>query len=121
MLRAFELDGAEVVWPFEVRVQGELSEQIDGAIYAKGLSCLVESKDTEKAIRIDPIERALSDAFGVQIFNRDVYMFDHIPAIIEPTSVAMIVVGAFVCALLFAAAPAWRAARLDPLAALRYE
>ncbi len=76
---------------------------------------------TWAALRIDPIERALSDAFGVQIFNRDVYMFDHIPAIVEPSSVALIVIGAFCCALLFAAVPAWRAARLDPLTALRYE
>jgi len=76
---------------------------------------------TWAAIKIDSIERWLSSVLGVQIFNRDVYLFDHIPSIVQPLSLALIVLGAFVCALLFAAIPAWRAARLDPLDALRYE
>jgi len=70
---------------------------------------------------IDPIERAISAFFGVQIFDRKVYLFDHIPAVVDPLSVAFIVVGAFACTLLFAAIPAWRASRLNPLEALRYE
>lgn len=70
---------------------------------------------------IDPIERGISGFFGVQIFDRKVYLFDHIPAVIDPYSVAMIVLGAFFCTLIFAAIPAWRASRLNPLDALRYE
>jgi lipoprotein-releasing system permease protein len=73
------------------------------------------------ALEIDAIERWLSATFGIQIFNRDVYLFDHIPAVVQPLWVATIVLGAFLCALLFAFVPAWRAARLDPLEALRYE
>jgi lipoprotein-releasing system permease protein len=73
------------------------------------------------ALEIDDIERWLSRTFGIQIFNRDVYLFDHIPSVVQPLWVATIVLGAFVCALVFAAIPAWRAARLDPLEALRYE
>ena len=33
------------------------------------------------AVEIDPIERWLSETFHVQIFNRDVYLFDHIPSV----------------------------------------
>jgi len=46
VLRAFELDGAEVVWPFEVYLDDAVVEQVDGAVYAGDLSCLVEAKDT---------------------------------------------------------------------------
>ncbi len=73
------------------------------------------------ALEIDAVERWLSSTFGVQIFNRDVYLFDTIPSVVEVLPVALIVLGAFVCAILFAAIPAWRAANLDPLEALRHE
>lgn len=73
------------------------------------------------ALEIDNIERWLSSTIGVQIFNRDVYLFDTIPSVVEVLPVTLIVTGAFVCALLFAAIPAWRASNLDPLEALRHE
>lgn len=73
------------------------------------------------ALEIDAIEQWLSATFGWQIFDRDVYLFDHIPTVVEPFGVALIVLGAFCSTLLFAAIPAWRAARMHPLDALRYE
>jgi len=76
---------------------------------------------TLAAIKIDTIERWLSTTLGIQIFDRKVYLFDHIPSVVDPLWVATIVAGAFAVALLFAAYPARRAARLDPLEALRYE
>ena len=76
---------------------------------------------TMAAIKIDAIERWLSSTFGVQIFDRKVYLFDHIPSVVDPLWVASIIGGAFAVALLCSAYPAWRAACLDPLEALRYE
>lgn len=51
VLRAFELSGAEVRWPFDVRIDNEPVEQIDGAVHLGTLACLVECKDT--AARVD--------------------------------------------------------------------
>ncbi|HVS18348.1 MAG TPA: FtsX-like permease family protein [Planctomycetota bacterium] len=73
------------------------------------------------ALRIDSIEQWLSRNLGITIFDRDVYLFDHIPSVVEPGRVALIVLGAFACALVFAAIPAYKAASMHPLDALRHE
>jgi lipoprotein-releasing system permease protein len=73
------------------------------------------------AWNIDPIERWLSRTLNIEIFDRTVYYFDHIPSIVEVSGVALIVLGAFSCTLLFAAIPALKAARMHPIDALRYE
>lgn len=57
ILRGFEIEGAEVTWPFNVQLIGETIEQIDGAIYYQGLSCLVESKDYDEPINVEPIAK----------------------------------------------------------------
>jgi lipoprotein-releasing system permease protein len=76
---------------------------------------------TWAALEIDTIEDWLNDTFGIEIFDSSVYLFDHIPTVVDPLWVAVIVLGAFACALLFAAIPAWKAAAMDPLDALRHE
>ncbi len=73
------------------------------------------------AYKIDGIERGLSKLFGIEIFDRSVYLFDYIPSVVDPVAVALIVCFAFVCTFVFALWPAWRASRLHPLDALRYE
>jgi hypothetical protein len=58
VLRAFQLDGAEIKWPYSVTFFDEVVEQIDGAVYYSGLSCLVESKDfADKTVDITPIAK----------------------------------------------------------------
>jgi hypothetical protein len=57
VLRAFQLDGAHVRWPYRVRLFEEDVEQIDGVIYCSGLSLLVESKDLAGRVAIEPIAK----------------------------------------------------------------
>ncbi len=60
ILRAFELEEAEVRWPYSVRIGEDEIEQIDGAIYADGLACLVETKDQNKKVNFEPIAKLRS-------------------------------------------------------------
>lgn len=57
VLRAFQLEGAEVRWPFRVEEEGEEIEQIDGIVYTDGFACLVECKDVTPRVNIDPIAK----------------------------------------------------------------
>lgn len=57
ILRAFELDGAEVRWPYTVTLHGQLVEQIDGAVYADNLACLVEAKDSARPVQFHAVTK----------------------------------------------------------------
>lgn len=57
ILRAFEIEGADVAWPFEVKIGSQVVEQIDGAIYCDGLSAIIESKDYSEPINVEPIAK----------------------------------------------------------------
>ena len=55
------------------------------------------------------------------IFPREVYQFSSIPAAVIPRDVTLICLSAFVICSVAALIPAYFAARLDPVKALRFE
>jgi lipoprotein-releasing system permease protein len=63
----------------------------------------------------------LSSTFHIQLFPASVYQFSQIPAEIVPHDVAVICVSGFLICTVAALIPAFFAARLDPVKALRYE
>lgn len=63
----------------------------------------------------------LSSTLHIEVFPRSVYQFSEIPAQVVPSDVALICVSAFAICSVAALLPAWFAARMDPVKALRFE
>lgn len=58
---------------------------------------------------------------GFELFPAKIYGFSELPAVIVPRDILLICGSALVICLLGGLIPAWRAGRLQPVAALRYE
>jgi lipoprotein-releasing system permease protein len=70
---------------------------------------------------INGIETFITQQTGKQIFDRSVYYFDKIPTNIETSTVLIVNAGALFVAILSSILPSYRAARLRPIQALRFE
>jgi len=71
-------------------------------------------------VYISEIEQALSTVFG-PLWQPDVYFLSEIPAELQFGETAFIALFALASSFLATLYPSWRAARLDPVEALRYE
>jgi lipoprotein-releasing system permease protein len=67
------------------------------------------------------VSQWLSGVMGIEIFPQSIYQFAEIPAEIVPSDIAIICASAFAICTVAAVIPAWFAARMDPVSALRYE
>jgi len=72
-------------------------------------------------IYIQPIQAFVQWVTGADVFNADVYFFSHIPAKLDWSEVVGVTFWALAASFLATLPPAFQAARIDPVEALRYE
>jgi len=70
---------------------------------------------------VESLRQLISWVTRTEIFSPELYFLAQLPADMDPTETASIVLMALVLSYLATLYPAWRAARLDPVEALRYE
>lgn len=73
------------------------------------------------ANNIESIRRWLEGMTGTELFADEIYFLSQLPAKMDPNEVAGIVIMALLISFAATIYPAWRAAKIDPLEALRYE
>jgi lipoprotein-releasing system permease protein len=73
------------------------------------------------ALNIESIRQALQALTGTELFSAEIYFLSRLPAKIEWMEVAQVTLMALGLSFAATVYPAWRAARLDPVEALRYE
>ena len=73
------------------------------------------------AENVAAIRQFLMRFAGSNLFNAEIYFLSTLPAKVEPAEVALVVGMAFALSFLATIYPSWRAARLDPVEAIRYE
>jgi lipoprotein-releasing system permease protein len=73
------------------------------------------------SIYIAPIQHTLEGILHMQLFPKDVYQLDALPAHLQWSEVAWVTVSAFLVTLIMSIIPALWAARLDPVDALRFQ
>ena len=100
MLRIFFIAGAAI------GVAGTITGLVLGLVF-----CL----------NIGPIQHFLEWLFQVQLFNADVYMLDAIPAEVDAMDVIWVTLWSVFMSCVASLLPSWRAAKMDPVEALRYE
>jgi lipoprotein-releasing system permease protein len=72
-------------------------------------------------LNIESIRQFLSWLTNTELFSPELYFLSRLPAEMDVSETAAVVVMALTLSLLATLYPSWRAARLDPVEALRYE
>lgn len=73
------------------------------------------------AFNLETVIPAIEHALGVQLWTKEVYYISELPSQVQWPDVIVIASVSFVLTLLATLYPSWRAARINPAEALRYE
>ncbi len=73
------------------------------------------------AMNIEAIRQWLEGLTGTELFSAEIYFLSQLPAVIDWKEVMAVLIMSFTLSILATIYPAWRAARLNPVEALRYE
>ncbi len=72
-------------------------------------------------LNVETIRQFLSWLTATELFSPELYFLSRLPAEMDPGETTAVVIMALALSLLATLYPSWRAARLDPVEALRYE
>ncbi len=111
VLRSLGASRAGVAWLF-IRYGAAIG--VVGATLGGAASWLIVSN-------INPIHDWLGSALGIVVWDPAIYFFPEIPSRLDPFAAALVLGGGVMFSVVGAIAPAIKAARLDPVAALRFE
>ncbi len=73
------------------------------------------------AFNLEALSRFVENLFGFKILPGDVYYLSELPSQVNFGDVGIIILGTLLISFLSTIYPSWRASRLDPVEALRYE
>ena len=73
------------------------------------------------AANIESMRQWLQSLTGTDLFAAEIYFLSQLPAVVDTGEVVTVVLMGLALSFLATLYPSWRAARLDPAEALRYE
>jgi len=73
------------------------------------------------SLYVENLRQFLSDVFNISLFPEEIYFLSSMPSEINPTSIFLISLCSILITILVSIFPALKAAKLDPIKALKYE